>query len=126
MRKVTTTPGRAVGYQRCWCQRSADHRSTQQFNGIVCTLLSNDEVWKLHHEENTGETSGICRSMRPSMTEGMIYMVDRDLVEDCLAELDFREKGVSVVGDFLLGVCQLNSIKVLQCHRDIHEMSLTS
>ena len=35
-RKVTTAPGRAIGYQRCWSQRSADHRGTTSFNGIVC------------------------------------------------------------------------------------------
>ncbi len=29
------------------------------------------------------------------MTEGLIYTIDEELVHDCLAELDFREKGVS-------------------------------
>jgi hypothetical protein len=86
-RKVTTAPGRAIGYQRCWCQRSADHRGTPEFNGIVCTLLSDEEVNDLHRGEKG----------RTSMTEGMIYTVDEELVEDCLAELDFREKGVSAI-----------------------------
>ena len=90
-RKVTTTPGRAIGYQRCWAQRSADHRGTPQFNGIVCTLLSDEEVWKLRH---SGSRNDYCEQIRPSMTEGLIYPVDADLVDDCLAELDFREKGV--------------------------------
>ena len=111
-RKVTTDPGRAIGYQRCWAQRSADHRGTPQFNGIVCTLLSDEEVWKLHHgddkdvnndesiddvtnaEKNTMQSIS---NMRPSMTEGLIYTVDAELVEDCLAELDFREKGVCII-----------------------------
>ncbi|KAL7469560.1 hypothetical protein ACHAXS_009813 [Conticribra weissflogii] len=100
-RKVTTDPGRAIGYQRCWAQRSADHRGTTEFNGIVCTLLSDEEVWRLHHprsdddcgEEIREEKELLMRSMRPSMTEGLIYTVHEDLVEDCLAELDFREKG---------------------------------
>jgi len=100
-RKVTTDPGRAIGYQRCWAQRSADHRGTTEFNGIVCTLLSDEEVWRFHHPRN-GDDCGedmeemekmLMQSMRPSMTEGLIYTVDEDLVEHCLAELDFREKG---------------------------------
>lgn len=85
-KRVTTTSGRAIGYQRCWSQRSADHRGTTDFNGIVCTLLSDEEVKSLHHDASKLD--------RPSLTEGMIYTVDEELVEDCLAELDFREKGV--------------------------------
>ena len=125
-RKVTTTPGRAIGYQRCWSQRSADHRGTPQFNGIVCTLLSDEEVYTIHHQSsdeqrdknqirnssdvNSGEKNDDDASMQkqqqqqqqqqrkqqPSMTEGLIYTVDVELVDDCLAELDFREKGVSI------------------------------
>ena len=62
-----------------------------RFNGIVCALLGDDEVWKLHHRDNTVARHG--SFMRPSITEGVICKVDGDLVEDCLAELDFREKG---------------------------------
>lgn len=81
-RQVTTAPGRVLGYQRCWCQRSADHRGTPDFNGIVCTLLSDAEVGQL------------CPGAeRPSTTEGLIYTVGEELVGECLAELDFREKG---------------------------------
>lgn len=119
-RKVSTDPGRAIGYQRCWAQRSADHRGTTEFNGIVCTLLSDEEVWRLHHPRN-GEDCGeaveekeilLMQSMRPSMTEGLIYTVDEDLVDDCLAELDFREKGVSflIIVWFLLShVCGIQN-----------------
>lgn len=87
VRRVSTAAGRAIGYQRCWCQRSADHRGTTEFNGIVCTLLSDEEVNSMHRDAP--------KILRPSLTEGMIYTIDEDLVEDCLAELDFREKGVS-------------------------------
>jgi len=94
-RKVSTMPGKAIGYQRCWSQRSADHRGTTEFNGIVCTLLSDEEVGSLRlgrlHPPSTEAEDRLVR--RPSMTEGLIYTVDVDLVEDCLAELDFREKG---------------------------------
>ena len=102
-RRVTTKAGRAIGYQRCWSQRSADHRGTTSFNGIVCTLLSDDEVDTLLHHKNDGtnydkkEDTKSRRREHPSMTEGLIYTVDVDLVDDCLAELDFREKGVSIV-----------------------------
>jgi hypothetical protein len=63
-----------------------------QFNGIVCALLGDEEVWKLHHRDDTvaRHRSFMC----PSMTEGVICTVDGYLVEDCLAELDFRKKGV--------------------------------
>lgn len=87
-RKVTTAPGRAIGFQRCWAQRSADHRGTPEFNGIVCTLLSDEEIANLQSSDNSE-----MQEQRTSMTEGLIYTVDSDLVEQCLAELDFREKG---------------------------------
>ncbi|KAL9186771.1 hypothetical protein ACHAXT_010491 [Thalassiosira profunda] len=98
-RQVTTAPGRAIGYQRCWSQRSADHRGTPDFNGIVCTLLSDEEVRRLHHpggDRNGDDGEVKCAeecNERPSMTEGLIYTIDEELAEDCLAELDFREKG---------------------------------
>lgn len=85
--RVTTAPGRAVGYRRCWCQRSADHRGTPSFNGIVCTLLSDGEVRGLRGDPGAAGAG-------PPATEGLIYTVDADLVGDLLAELDFREKGV--------------------------------
>ena len=97
-RKVTTAPGRSIGHQRCWSQRSADHRGTPEFNGIVCTLLSDEEVWRLHNQHQNDEGNDAepteDRTRQPSMTEGLVYTIDVDLVDDCLAELDFREKGV--------------------------------
>lgn len=80
---VTTTPGRARGYKRCWAQKSADHRGTTNFPGIVCTLLRDDEVEQIVKEHRDA----------PTMTEGLLYTVPAELVEECLAELDFREKG---------------------------------
>lgn len=81
---VTSTPGRARSYKRCWAQKSTDHRGTTRFPGVVCTLLRDEEVegiTKRHHDA-------------PTMTEGLLYTVPAELVEECLAELDFREKGV--------------------------------
>lgn len=80
---VTQQSGKAVGYRRCWCQKSTDHRGFPQFPGIVCTLLKDDEV------------EALLQSALPSQsrTEGVLYTVPPHLVEDCLAELDFREKG---------------------------------
>lgn len=89
---VETTPGRARGYKRCWSQKSADHRGTTRFPGIVCTLLRDDEVEEIvkqHHDA-------------PTMTEGLLYTVPSELVEECLAELDFREKGVRIIIVFVL------------------------
>ncbi|EJK65722.1 hypothetical protein THAOC_13394 [Thalassiosira oceanica] len=85
---VTTAPGPGpVGYRRCWAQRSADHRGTPSFNGIVCTLLSDGEVRKLQGGDPADGKHPV------SSTEGLIYTVDPSLANRCLSELDFREKG---------------------------------
>jgi hypothetical protein len=76
---------KARGYRRCWAQKSTDHRGVPSFPGIVCTLLKDEEVRQL-------------RSLNyapPTFTEGLVYQVPAELVDECLAELDFREKGVS-------------------------------
>jgi hypothetical protein len=80
-------------------------------------LLSDEEVGRLQDEEqqkqkqqlqpqtqhqpqnnqqlqSTMHPNSIRRS-HVSMTEGLIYTIDEELVHDCLEELDFREKGVS-------------------------------
>lgn len=87
---VTTKLGRAIGYKRCWAQKSTDHRGTPLFPGIVCTLLKDEEVREIstHRHQPNGED-------KPSMTEGVVYYIPDDQAQDCLAELDFREKGVS-------------------------------
>lgn len=79
--------GRARGYRRCWAQKSTDHRGLPQFPGIVCTLLKDDEVRQFRPLPYAEET----------LTEGVIYEVPPELVEECLAELDFREKGVRTI-----------------------------
>lgn len=104
---VTTTLGRARGYKRCWAQKSADHRGLPTFPGIVCTLLRDDEVDHVRQMvNNTGGGNTPENGVEPtqpqqpssqpivSMTEGVLYTVPPEQVEDCLAELDFREKGV--------------------------------
>ena len=94
--KVTSSRGRAVGYARRWCQRSADHRGTTMFNGIVCTLLSDGEIGALLEEDVRPGRRRARAGRRCSTTEGVIYTIDGDLAEECLAELDFRERGVSL------------------------------
>jgi alpha-tubulin suppressor-like RCC1 family protein/cation transport regulator ChaC len=86
---VTKMLGRAIGYQRCWAQKSADHRGTPAFPGIVCTLLSDDEVHSIQAMRGDSHE----RNDLPSMTEGVVYTIPADQVDNCLAELDFREKG---------------------------------
>ena len=83
---VKSTLGRAKGYRRCWSQKSTDHRGNPSFPGIVCTLLKDDEVYGLREKD-----SSIIDEK--SLTEGVLYEVPPDLVQDCLDELDFREKG---------------------------------
>jgi cation transport regulator ChaC len=84
---VKTKPGRARGYKRCWSQKSSDHRGTTSFPGIVCTLLKDEEVEQITHRHS---------ECVPTMTEGLLYTVPSELVKECLAELDFREKGVRI------------------------------
>ena len=92
---VTSQLGLAVGYQRCWAQKSADHRGTPSFPGIVCTILQQAEVAQIRQPSPFKEES-------PTMlTEGKIYLVPPNLVEQCLAELDFREKGVSLEQSYI-------------------------
>jgi alpha-tubulin suppressor-like RCC1 family protein/cation transport regulator ChaC len=81
---VTQKLGRARGYRRCWSQKSTDHRGNPAFPGIVCTLLKDDEFNPFRSASMN--TDG-------SLVEGVIFHVPPDLVEECLLELDFREKG---------------------------------
>jgi cation transport regulator ChaC len=83
---VENTLGRARGYRRCWAQRSTDHRGSPSFPGIVCTLLKDEEFRQIRESHSSQEET---------LTEGLIYTVPPHLVEECLEELDFREKGVS-------------------------------
>jgi cation transport regulator ChaC len=91
--RVTAVLATALGYRRCWCQKSTDHRGTPAFPGIVCTLLRDDEV-----PQALGQNSSDDEGNRPVVasathTQGVLYTVPPVLVDDCLAELDFREKG---------------------------------
>ena len=90
---VTQTLGRAVGWKRCWAQRSADHRGTPSFQGLVCTLLADDEVLEIHRQVEGDPVAQVDSHRPPSLTEGVIYTVPPHLVTECLEELDFREKG---------------------------------
>lgn len=94
---VNNVLGRAKGYRRCWSQRSADHRGTPSFPGIVCTLLADAEYRELVKKGGCGDMDENEQEEEEeeSLTEGLLYEVPPELVDECLAELDFREKGVS-------------------------------
>ena len=81
---VVSHLGKARGYKRCWAQKSTDHRGVPNFPGVVCTLLEDCEV---------DDIKGTSSAHAPTMTEGMIYTIPPELVEECLEEIDFREKG---------------------------------
>jgi cation transport regulator ChaC len=85
---VVSTLGRARGYRRCWAQRSTDHRGSPSFPGIVCTLLKDEEFRQIREPSYTQSPQ------EETLTEGLIYTVPPDLVDECLEVLDFREKGV--------------------------------
>jgi alpha-tubulin suppressor-like RCC1 family protein len=76
---IIAKPGFANGYRRFWAQKSTDHRGNPQFPGIVCTLLKDSEL------SFSGAQDG--------RTGGVIYWIPPDFVDECLQELDFRERG---------------------------------
>jgi alpha-tubulin suppressor-like RCC1 family protein/cation transport regulator ChaC len=82
---ATTTTGQVRGYRRAWAQKSTDHRGVPSFPGIVCTLLT-DEEFQRYRPSLEDEVA-------MSITEGLIYKVPPELVQECLEDLDFREKG---------------------------------
>ena len=99
---VTSSLGYAIGWRRCWCQESSDHRGTEDFPGLVCTLLNDGEIAEISksHMDNLwvhdlDSSKHQLNNDEVSVTKGLIFTVPQELVEDCLAELDFREKGVS-------------------------------
>jgi cation transport regulator ChaC len=87
-------PGRAYGYRRVWAQKSTDHRGTPAFPGIVCTLLTQSE-----YQSATGSKDA---NANPFFVDGLVYHVADHHVEECLKDLDFREKGVSNEGSSTL------------------------
>jgi len=88
---VTSKVASAIGYKRCWAQKSADHRGTPTFPGIVCTLLNKDELALLPKQQ---QQEGEGDSPSTYITTGVLFSVPSTLVNQVLTELDFREKGV--------------------------------
>jgi cation transport regulator ChaC len=97
---VTSKRATALGYRRCWAQKSNDHRGTPAFPGIVCTLLQDAEVDQLRSRTKRKRTmtaaaaaaSGGTTATTTTTTEGVLFFVPPPLVQACLEELDFREK----------------------------------
>lgn len=106
--KASQTLGRVQGYKRVWAQRSTDHRGSIDFPGIVCTLLTEQEYESVRESASTTHFQSLV-AVRSSVdstiddkteylseniaTQGIIFDVPPDLVEETLQELDFREKG---------------------------------
>ena len=101
-KEVVGRLGRALGYKRCWSQRSTDHRGRPNFPGIVCTLLTDGEVRDIRRNAFARASPSLVSDDEqyfpeeetvPTMTEGVVYLIPPELVDECLAELDYREKG---------------------------------
>eukprot|EP00559_Dactyliosolen_fragilissimus_P006808 CAMPEP_0184870952 /NCGR_PEP_ID=MMETSP0580-20130426/39340_1 /TAXON_ID=1118495 /ORGANISM="Dactyliosolen fragilissimus" /LENGTH=735 /DNA_ID=CAMNT_0027373351 /DNA_START=173 /DNA_END=2377 /DNA_ORIENTATION=- len=106
---VITSKCHVKGWRRCWAQRSTDHRGTIKFPGLVCTLLTDSEVNKITQSQAQLMHEGVEEKISPyksrngvisddekfnsSTTQGLLYSVPSHLVDQCLQELDFREKG---------------------------------
>jgi hypothetical protein len=105
--RVRRSLGRAVGWRRCWAQRSADHRGTPTFPGLVCTLLKDKEVKQLkdryYYPSNNPTTDPpyVEASESSSMTEGLIYTIPSDLVAECLEELVCKSRFSPIHGGML-------------------------
>ncbi len=98
--KASQTLGRVQGYKRVWAQRSTDHRGTVDFPGIVCTLLTEEEydaarkVASTNIESASQDTILSADGASDTMvTQGIIFDVPPELVDETLQDLDFREKG---------------------------------
>ena len=95
--------GSAKGFVRTWAQKSADHRGTPHFNGLVCSLLTDEEyqnIVSLHRNESTEslflkDVNGKIR--KPSITEGVLYEVPSPLVQQCLEEVRLHIYFIHVV-----------------------------
>jgi len=64
--------GRVYGWRRVWGQRSCDHRGVPHQPGLVCTVLSDEELTQLGLR---GEDPG------PSVTHGVAYRIPDDQVQ---------------------------------------------
>jgi cation transport regulator ChaC len=92
--RVGSRLGLASGYRRCWAQKSTDHRGVPDFPGIVCTLLKEEEVEAaLRERPQRGPRRLSPDAQSPMGTMGRVYLVPSDMIDPCLNELDFREKG---------------------------------
>ena len=103
---VSQSLGRVQGYKRVWAQRSTDHRGSVNFPGIVCTLLTKQEHATVGKSTLAASKSGAGASFSVDttddkikelsgnvVTQGMIFNVPPELVQETLEDLDFREKG---------------------------------
>ncbi len=121
--KASQTLGWVKGYKRVWAQRSTDHRGTVDFPGLVCTLLTEEE-YELAQRSATsnagqsqpeGSSSNDDKSDKTGdsiVTQGIIFDVPPDLVEETLQDLDFREKG-----GYARDVCTVVEEKTQKTHR---------
>ena len=121
--KASQTLGRVKGYKRVWSQRSTDHRGTVDFPGLVCTLLTEEEyklakrsaVSNAELSESKEVYSNDIKAEKAGdsiVTQGIIFDVPPDLVEETLADLDFREKG-----GYARDVCTVVEEETQKIHR---------
>ena len=92
--------GRAPDHVRVWAQKSTDHRGRPGCPGIVCTLLTRQEYEGVVGQrsrqklDSSNEENGTQAASSRQGVTGLIYTVPQDRIQECLQELDFREKGV--------------------------------
>ena len=114
--KASQKLGWVKGYKRVWAQRSTDHRGTVDFPGLVCTLLTEKE----YESAKTPATSNVDPSNNDKasetddsiVTQGIIFDVPPDLVDETLQDLDFREKG-----GYARDVCTVVEEETQKTHR---------
>lgn len=114
--KASQKLGWVKGYKRVWAQRPTDHRGTVDFPGLVCTLLTEKE----YESAKTSATSNVDPSNNDKasetddsiVTQGIIFDVPPDLVDETLQDLDFREKG-----GYARDVCTVVEEETQKTHR---------
>jgi cation transport regulator ChaC len=73
-----------LGWQRMFAQRSCDHRGTDDFPGLVVTLVEASHLYDLGITSLPG-SEATCT--------GAVWQIPDHLIDDVLIELDYREKG---------------------------------
>ncbi|KRX01280.1 hypothetical protein PPERSA_11727 [Pseudocohnilembus persalinus] len=86
------------GYIRRFWQKTYDHRGTIENPGLVCTIVSEDEIQQLKENgEYSEQEDQLCKDEKGNYIGhyvwGKAFKIKKESVHEVLDKLDFREKG---------------------------------